>query len=112
MARTGIRQFRAALADHAHESTLMRAYRQIARTPRHVAAMVGGDWAAWPTATAEARSFADWPVWTDAPAATEAMAERQAFGDWSQWSGDPVQQQTAARSAPFGDWSTWQQQPA
>ena len=73
MIRTSILQFRTALADPANESTLMHAYRRIAGTPRHVASMVGGEWAAWPAAAAAARDIADWPIW-------EGAAQQQPAG--------------------------------
>jgi hypothetical protein len=107
--RTTIRQFRAALADTADESTLMRAYRRSARTPRYVAERVGGEWAVWPPA-AETRGFADWPVWNESAAApAQATPAAHPFADWPVWneSGAARQQATAGGRA-LGDWSTWQ----
>lgn len=100
MTRTSIRQFRAALADPADESRLTRAYREIARTPRHVAAMVGTEWAAWPAAAATARAFADWPTWQggagqEQPAAAAARSGASAFADWPIWNDGAARQQPA-----------------
>jgi hypothetical protein len=116
MARTSIREFRAALADHAHESRLMRAYRQLARTPRRVTGIT--DWPTWsgePAATVEAGTLIDWPTWQgEAQEQTAAAAEARSFADWPIWNDGSAQQQTAAvaERRAFGDWSQWQQQPA
>jgi hypothetical protein len=60
MARTNIRQFRAALADHANQTPLMRGYRQLARGDAAAAPSLG-DWPQWPAALAAA---GDWGPWT------------------------------------------------
>jgi len=94
MSRISIRQFRAALADPADESTSTRAYRRLARLPAAIGGSVGVEWVTWPPAAA-ARDFADWPIWEGSAAQQQSAAPRRAFADWPVWN-DARRQPAAA----------------
>jgi hypothetical protein len=95
MSRTTIQQFRASLAGDADQTTLMRAYRAIARRPAPVGGSVGVEWTTWPPAAAAA---GDWGPWA---------AEARATGDWLQWTreaGKPIPLGTSPLTAGWVQW--------
>ena len=69
MTRMSIDQFRAALADPAHDGAAMRAYRRLARHARAAEAMVGHEWPTWPPIAASsadgapAKHLPEWAAW-------------------------------------------------
>ena len=101
--RTGIQQFRAALTDHANQTTLMRGYRELAGGPLPMGSRVGVDWGAWPPAVNAVQSdwlqwtreggqpaaTAGWMQWPDGAAATPARGETRLAG-WGDWSNPPA----------------------
>jgi hypothetical protein len=54
MRRMSIQQFREDLAGRSDQSTLVRAYRALARRPEAAARMVVVEWVTWPPAAAPA----------------------------------------------------------